>query len=590
MELKELHEEVFKFMLEQHKKNPDLTFLLRDVSEKEDSNLKLGYWFYNKSNAALKIVFIRRFISRTPSRITYSNTLSFIIELTGNTSLFIEETDVELQQFWASMTPILGLQKYSPNTFRKQYQELEYLKSLEYFLQKELPVINSLLNLKDVKKYHKIPESTLSSRLEKINKIRHDITKLNFENTLKDRLFIKSLHLSNIALFKNITFSFEKQITCIIGTNGVGKTTLLKAIALGLVGATSFSKEDLQMLTIESYSNSVKYALEGDITVDYQLHEKPCSHSVIFKAKDQGSFFKVENIGENILGEDDILKAPLFVFPQQIYGYDTKDIHTGLSPHLEDVFPIIKNKHKNRFYEFTQWVTSMLNYEESKQDVIGEVNRVIGNLINDNDLFIFEEEGFMNEIHKEGLPINLISQGYKNVILWVGILMKRLWEYHQTLPLYTDIPFTQLPAVCLIDEIDTYLHPNWQYNILKGLAESFPNVQFIITTHSPFALTSVPFDKITIYELSLEGKEIVAKEVQENLYGADANRVTDVMSEERLPEIKQKFVELKKLINGNQLDAAEAMLANDFVGIKDADPDIVAANSRIRTKRLFQKK
>jgi predicted ATP-binding protein involved in virulence len=56
--------------------------------------------------------------------------------------------------------------------------------------------------------------------------------------------------------------------------------------------------------------------------------------------------------------------------------------------------------------------------------------------------------------------------------------------------------FTKLPAVCLIDEIDTYLHPKWQYSILDALVKAFPNVQFIVTTHSPYVVGSIPNDKI----------------------------------------------------------------------------------------------
>ena len=43
-------------------------------------------------------------------------------------------------------------------------------------------------------------------------------------------------------------------------------------------------------------------------------------------------------------------------------------------------------------------------------------------------------------------------------------------------------------GVILIDEIDLHLHPKWQREILRKLHEVFPNVQFIVTTHSPIIL------------------------------------------------------------------------------------------------------
>jgi predicted ATP-binding protein involved in virulence len=71
--------------------------------------------------------------------------------------------------------------------------------------------------------------------------------------------------------------------------------------------------------------------------------------------------------------------------------------------------------------------------------------------------------------------------------------------------------FTKLPAVCLIDEIDTYLHPKWQYSILDALVKAFPNVQFIVTTHSPYVVGSIPNDKIQLFICEQPGLEAQVK-------------------------------------------------------------------------------
>lgn len=49
----------------------------------------------------------------------------------------------------------------------------------------------------------------------------------------------------------------------------------------------------------------------------------------------------------------------------------------------------------------------------------------------------------------------------------------------------------QTPGVVLIDEIDMHLHPSWQKRIMKDLMNIFPNVQFIVTTHSPSVLANI---------------------------------------------------------------------------------------------------
>jgi hypothetical protein len=64
--------------------------------------------------------------------------------------------------------------------------------------------------------------------------------------------------------------------------------------------------------------------------------------------------------------------------------------------------------------------------------------------------------------------------------------------------------FTQTPAICLIDEIDTYLYPKWQKNILSTLVDAFPKVQFVVTTHSPLIITHLKNtdNSVTIYQIS----------------------------------------------------------------------------------------
>jgi predicted ATP-binding protein involved in virulence len=54
------------------------------------------------------------------------------------------------------------------------------------------------------------------------------------------------------------------------------------------------------------------------------------------------------------------------------------------------------------------------------------------------------------------------------------------------------------PAIMLVDEIDLHLHPSWQQRVIGDLMQTFPNTQFIVTTHSPQVLTTVPSECIRI--------------------------------------------------------------------------------------------
>ena len=56
------------------------------------------------------------------------------------------------------------------------------------------------------------------------------------------------------------------------------------------------------------------------------------------------------------------------------------------------------------------------------------------------------------------------------------------------------------PGVVMIDEIDLYLHPHWQKHVLQDLCNAFPNIQFIVSTHSPFIVQSLEKNQLISFD------------------------------------------------------------------------------------------
>lgn len=91
-----------------------------------------------------------------------------------------------------------------------------------------------------------------------------------------------------------------------------------------------------------------------------------------------------------------------------------------------------------------------------------------------------ESEVLINTKHGKKIPLNDFSLGYKNAVYLSMDLSWRLFNH------YSDSKNAlKEPAVVLIDEIDLHLHPKWQTEIIESLSYHFPNVQFIVTAHSP---------------------------------------------------------------------------------------------------------
>lgn len=160
-----------------------------------------------------------------------------------------------------------------------------------------------------------------------------------------------------------------------------------------------------------------------------------------------------------------------------------------------------------------------------------------------NDLcYLFEDESLSiiyneNErcfyIHQTGkapYTFSTLSSGYSSILkIYTDLLMK--------VELY-NINKNELTGIVIIDEIDAHLHISLQRKILSFLSHSYPNVQFIVSTHSPFVIQSV--DDAVIYDLSkLEQLEDLSlysyNAIVKGLLGANTNsnhllEITDELS------------------------------------------------------------
>ncbi len=108
----------------------------------------------------------------------------------------------------------------------------------------------------------------------------------------------------------------------------------------------------------------------------------------------------------------------------------------------------------------------------------------------------FTSEGLIVEQHGVRLTLRDLSDGYRTVATLALDVLRHLERSDPGLKMRDDGPLHQAPplvqnhAVVLIDEADAHLHVSWQQRIGRWMVEHFPNVQFIVTTHSPFICQS----------------------------------------------------------------------------------------------------
>jgi predicted ATP-binding protein involved in virulence len=181
------------------------------------------------------------------------------------------------------------------------------------------------------------------------------------------------------------------------------------------------------------------------------------------------------------------------------------------------------------------------------------------------------------------LIVNQLSDGEKCLLAMVGDLARRLAIANPGLP-----DPLQGSGVVLIDEIELHLHPKWQREIIPALTRTFPNCQFIVTTHSPQVISEVKPESIYILEKTDDG--IIARR-PESSFGRDSNRILeDLMDTPARPqEIKESLLDLFRLIDQGNLDGARQLRQHLADQIGADEPEFVKADVLIRRKEILNR-
>lgn len=160
-----------------------------------------------------------------------------------------------------------------------------------------------------------------------------------------------------------------------------------------------------------------------------------------------------------------------------------------------------------------------------------------------------QEEQLMYQTEKAVEPIGQLSAGYQSLIWTVFDIAYRMAVLN---PHKLD-KIAETKGVVLIDELDMHLHPKWQWNVIRALQSTFPNVQFIATTHAPVLFAS---DK-DVWLIDVDGDEV---KYEYSHYGIDVN--TSMAIYQGIEEIPQR---VKVKVD----DFYAKMDSGDFIGAKD---------------------
>lgn len=180
-------------------------------------------------------------------------------------------------------------------------------------------------------------------------------------------------------------------------------------------------------------------------------------------------------------------------------------------------------------------------------------------------------------IKKDGKRLNVkqLSDGEKRVLILLIDITRRLITVGKT---NNETDFFNGFGIILIDEIEQHLHPKWQRMLLPTLNKLFPNLQFVVTTHSPQVLSYVPNG--CAYSLE-EGKAF-----PENTYGKNNEWILEAIMDDvsRPVEVKKQLDKYFDAIRDNEMDKALKLREELETQIGADEPELLKADILIRRK------
>ena len=370
-------------------------------------------------------------------------------------------------------------------------------------------------------------------------------------NNLRGKIIMKQTFLTEIEIRKvrhleNITIPLDKnkrKHLILTGKNGSGKTSVLESLV------TYFDA-----IVQSSQSNNMGATAVFDSMTDMQ--NKFNQGNFIFAYYKDEREFQVEpykNI-EKIQLED---------------HYNIND-NPGvkLAKYLVDL-------------KATQAFTKDSEKSKRIDDWFKKFEKILQSIFDDAQLKLkFNDETFQFSIHesnREPFDFNTMSRGYAAILDIINDLIMRM---EAKSGLRTNF---EMEGVVLIDEIETHLHLELQKKILPVLVGLFPNIQFIVTTHSPFVLNSL--ENAVIYDL--ESRTLVEKGLSDVPYSGIVEGYfnTDELSD----ELRNKFEQYKQLSQKAELNADDYEKIADLELYLDEIPDYLALNLTTEYQELRAK-
>lgn len=421
---------------------------------------------------------------------------------------------------------------------------------------------------------------------------------------------LRSVTIDNFRAVKHLELaSLDERLTVFHGDNGQGKTSVLRAIAVGLGAVPMLLPEvpGIGFLDADKRRSSrfVRVALETTSGVVWE-RQKGRVPSTRAGQPEWAGLRTLRAKMESILDTDEQgagIDLPIVAFygadrgtfnvPQRHRGYRERQRYSALTGALsagidfrsffewfkfEEDKELRAQKHdakqKSRELEAVRAaITSMIPGASEPRIEFGPLRFVVS---------LRSDAGV-----REELTFDQMGGGYRVTLALAADLARRMVQGnpHRADPCACE-------AIVLIDEIDLHLHPAWQQRVLVDLLRTFPNTQFLVSTHSPQVLTSVEPERIVELNQDEHGSVVAARTSAVATFGAESGDVLEtVMGVSERPK-NNDFVkalrQYQRLVGRGEGESEEALrLKSDLERKSPYDHALDDADIEIRRRKVL---
>jgi hypothetical protein len=409
-------------------------------------------------------------------------------------------------------------------------------------------------------------------------------------------MYIESITIKNFRTFRDARIDFShkerhfdadfpapklKNINLLLGNNGLGKTTLLKAISLSALGPAvsdsgifpyrlirrepgelpeesavdpnlpsqdraatleaRFVTHSQDKVPSDVLESRVSLFQRGDLEQLRWTHDEEKIWHSIFSSSSDAFFFVGYGASRRVEKRDttDIASRRQSSFARAQRIQSIFEEAYSLLP-LSAWLPSYKDGNPGRYKQVVTLINKLMG--KGHYGFTGEM---------EGNEFVFERGGLK-------VPFPALSDGYRAYLGWICDLL-----YHICMTCPPGSMLVENHGIVMVDEIDLHIHPEWQLNILPTLARALPNIQFIVTSHSPLVAGSLEWMNIIVMAPGSRQSSSLRR-IEEPIHGLDADQIllTDFfgLQSTRAEAKESQLKKLTELARQGDTDAAKELL------------------------------